>query len=63
MSETDYAKLQERYGGLYVARRGEDVRISGRTFDELVEKMDEIRTELGELVIEYIEPIESIAIY
>lgn len=62
MAEIDYGKLRERYGGMYVARRGEDVVMSGRTHDELADQLERAK-DLDKLVIEYVEPIDTIAIY
>ena len=63
MTEVDYKKLQQRYGGLFIARRDEDVVVSATTYDELADGLERMRTRVDDLVIEYVEPIGMISVY
>jgi hypothetical protein len=59
----DYAQLQQRYGGCYVAQRDSEVVASAESYDELSEQLDRSATERTELVIEYVEPPNLIVVY
>jgi hypothetical protein len=63
MAELDYAELQQRYGGRYVAQRDGRVIASAETYDELSEQLDGMGTKWEDLVIEYVEPHDIISVY
>jgi hypothetical protein len=63
MPEIDYTKLQQRYGGLYVARRDNDVVASAETYDELSNQLEGGDTNWDGLVIEYVEPADKVSVY
>jgi hypothetical protein len=63
MTEVDYASLQERYGGRYVARRNGEVIASAETYNELSDQLEEAAVQWAELIIEYVEPRDSIRVY
>lgn len=63
MAEVDYAQLQQRYGGRYVARRNGDVIASAETYDELTDQLEGAAIEWDKLVIEYVEPADIVCVY
>lgn len=63
MAEIDYALLQQRYGGRFVARRDGEVVASADTYDELSDQLEEAVVEWAGLIIEYVEPLNSIGVY
>ena len=63
MAEIDYAELQQRYGGRYVARRDGEVIASAETYDELSEQLEEAAVEWSQLLIEYVEPANITCVY
>jgi hypothetical protein len=63
MTEVDYASLQERYGGRYVARHNGEVIASAETYNELSDQLEEAAVQWAELIIEYVEPRDSIRVY
>ncbi len=63
MAEVNYASLQQRYGGRYVARRGEDVIADAGTYDELTDQLEKAVTEWSDIIIEYIEPANFVCVY
>lgn len=63
MAQMDDLKLQEQYGGRYIACRDGHVIVSAPTYDELSEHLDALGTEGNDLIIEYVEPISSIRVY
>ena len=63
MAEVDYAELQQRHGGRYVARRGGEVIASAETYDELSEQLEKMGPKWDELIIEYVEPPNVISVY
>lgn len=67
MAQGEYAELQLRYGGQYVARRDGEVVASAESYEKLIARVRE-RVETGSLawsdiVIEYVDPATVIAIY
>jgi len=63
MAEVDYALLQQRYGGRYVARRDSEVIASGDTYDELSDQLEKAVVDWGEIIIEYVEPANIVCVY
>lgn len=63
MAETDYAWLQQQYGGRYVAQRDGEVVASAETYDELSDQLEGAAMEWGELIIEYVEPAHIVCVY
>jgi hypothetical protein len=53
--EAAYLRLQERYGGKYVAWRD--------TYDEFSEQLEEAAVDAGNLLVEYVEPADSVSVY
>jgi len=43
MEDFDYIELQQRYGGKYVVRRGNEVLVSAETYDQIVEWLERHR--------------------
>ena len=58
-----YAKLQNRYGGKYIARRGDQVVASAGTYDELIEQLRALGVERTELVIAFIPSPDVFYVY
>lgn len=63
MTQVDYALLQHRYGGKYVARRDGEVIASAETYDNLIDQLEKPETDWADLVIEYIEPANIVCVY
>jgi len=63
MVEVDYAQLQQQYGGRYVARRGCQVIASAETYDALADELESREMNWSDLIIEYIEPADTVCVY
>ena len=63
MLEVDYARLQEQYGGRYVAERDGTVVASAETYDALIDALEAAKVDRSELVIEYVEPADTVCVY
>lgn len=63
MSEVDYASLQQRYGGRYVARRDGEVIADASTYDELADQLEKTVTDWRAIIIEYVEPANIVCVY
>ena len=63
MAQIDDLKLQEQYGGQYVAYRDGIVIVSAPTYDELINHLDALGAEGDDLIIEYVEPVSGIRVY
>lgn len=63
MTEVDYAELQQRYGGRYVARCDDEVVASAETYDEPSEQLESAAMVWDDLIIEYVEPPGVICVY
>ena len=63
MPEAQYTLLQEKYGGRYVACRNAEVIASAETYDELTDNLESLEMDLAQLIIEYIEPVNSVCVY
>lgn len=63
MNEANYTVLQQKYGGRYVARRGADVIADASTYDELTDQIEKAVTDWSEIIIEYIEPANTVCVY
>jgi hypothetical protein len=63
MAEIDYTLLQQHYGGCFVAQRDGEVVVSAETYDELSDQLEQSVVECGEIIIEYVEPVNVISVY
>jgi hypothetical protein len=63
MTDIDYTQLQHTYGGLYIARRDGTVLTSAKTYDTLSEQLEDMALEGVDLIIEYVEPANSVSVY
>ena len=63
MAEIDYPQLQQHYGGRYIARRESTVIASAETYDALSDTLERLADTGEPLVIEYVEPVESLRVY
>ena len=63
MAEIDYALLQQRYGGRYVARRSGEVVASAETYDGLSDQLEAGVVDWDELIVEYVEPADIVCVY
>lgn len=63
MAEVDYAQLQQRYGGRYVAHRNGEVIASAETYDELCDQLEQAVVSWDEVIIEYVEPAHIVCVY
>jgi hypothetical protein len=63
MTEIEYAELQRRHGGRYVARRGNDVIASAGSYRELSAQLDRLAARRADLVVEYVEPPDVVSAY
>lgn len=59
----DYTYLQQRYGGRYIARRAGEVLASAATYEDLSNLVDALAEDGEDLIIEYVEPVESVRVY
>ena len=63
MPEVDYAELQHRYGGQYVATRDGEVIANFGTYDELADWLEQAAIDRTKLVIAYVERPDVIRVY
>lgn len=63
MATLDYAQLQATYGGRYVARRGDRVIADAESYDALCDELDRVNGSWADVVIEYVEPADSVSVY
>jgi hypothetical protein len=63
ITDEEYWDLQRRYGGQCVVRKGAQVLVSADTFDELMDAALTMELNWDELVIGYIEPVDSVSVY
>jgi hypothetical protein len=63
MTDVDYTQLQQRYGGQYIARRAGEVLAHTATYEDLSDLVDALAGGGEDLVIEYVEPAESVRVY
>lgn len=59
----DYARLQEEYGGKYVATLGDEVIASAEKYSELARALAERGGHTGDVVVEYVRPKGRICVY
>jgi hypothetical protein len=59
----DYPRLQQEYGGQYVARRGNKVLASAERYETLSEQLKQLGRDDGELIVEYVEPPDLASAY
>ena len=63
MPDVDYVQLQQHYGGQYIARRAGEVLVHAATYEDLSDLVDALADGGADLVIEYVEPVESVRVY
>jgi len=63
MTQVDYATLQQLYGGRYVARRDGEVVASAESYDELIEQLERPAPDWNQIIIEYVEPADTVCVY
>jgi len=63
MTDSDYASLQQHYGGQYIARRAGEVVASSATYEGLSDLLDALEGGSMDVIIEYVEPAESVRAY
>jgi len=63
MAEIDYRELQRRYPGQFIAQRDGEVVANAETYDELRRQLRDRATGSQGLVIEFVEPPDSVAVY
>ena len=63
MTEVDYTHVQQCYGGQYIARRAGEVLVHAATYEDLSDLVDALPGGGEDLVIEYVEPVESVRVY
>lgn len=64
MTTPDYPRLQERFGGQYVALQEDGtVLVAADTYDELLERLDQEGVDWEHIVIEYVEPSYAVGVY
>lgn len=56
-------QLQATYGGRYVARRNDRVVADAESYDALCDELDRRDESWAELVVEYVEPADSVSVY
>ena len=52
----DYAELQEKYGGQFVARRGDEVVAAARTLGEVLRMLREKNLISTDVTVEHVRP-------
>jgi Family of unknown function (DUF5678) len=59
----DYNDLQQRFGGRFIARRGNDVIASAETYDELLDTLLRMAVERAGLIVEYVYPSDRVHVF
>jgi hypothetical protein len=60
MTLPDYDELQKRFGGRFIARRGDDVVASAGTYDELLDTLERMAVARRGLIVEYVYPSDRV---
>ncbi len=60
MTLPEYEDLQERFGGRFIARRGNEVIASAETYDELLDTLQRMAVERAGLTVEYVYPSDRV---
>jgi hypothetical protein len=63
MDNVDRIELHRRFGGRVVALHNDEVIASAVTYSELVDILTQSGADRRDLIIEYVEPADAIAIY
>jgi hypothetical protein len=64
ITDQEYRELQRRFGGQFVARRDGEAVVASPSFDDLIDAVEAMQDEQRErLIIEYIEPADSVRVY
>jgi hypothetical protein len=50
----DYAELQEKYGGHFVARKGDEVVAAAKTHGDLVRELEARNVDVTQVVFEFV---------
>lgn len=56
-------RLRQQYAGNYVAWLGNQVYLSAPTYDELMDRLDQMPIDQTRLIIGYIEPFDVVRVY
>jgi len=63
MLQLTYLELQDKFGDQFIARLDGQVICSGKTFEELVQKMKAQGVDETRVTLEYIEPKGEVVVY
>ena len=63
MNHASYMRLQNRYGGRFIAQRDGKVEASGPTYQALINAIKKKRLKRQGLVFSYIHPKHAVCIY
>ena len=63
MNRASYIRLQERYGGRFIAQRDGKVVAHGATYRSLIKSLGKKRLKREGLVFSYINPKHAVCIY
>jgi hypothetical protein len=56
-------RLRRQHAGRYVAWLGDEVYLSAETYDDLLDRLDQMPINQGKLIFEYLDPIDAVHIY
>jgi hypothetical protein len=63
LTDEEYAAMQRRYGGGYVARRGVEVVASAKLFGDLIDQLANMNINRADVVIQYVDRADVIRAY
>ena len=58
-----YMKLQEKYSGEYIARRGNRILVHAKTYPSLKKKLVKEHLDRSQLIVGFVPPKNTISIY
>ena len=61
--DSEVERLREQYAGSYVAWLGNHVHLSAPTYDDLIDRLDQMPIDQGKLVVGYLERLDVIHVY
>ena len=61
--DPEVERLREQYAGNYVAWLGNQVYLSTPTYDELMDRLNQMPIDQGTLIVEYLEPLDVVRVY
>jgi len=56
-------RLREQYAGNYVAWLDNRVYLSAPTYDDLMDRLDQMPIDQSTLIVEYLEPVDVVRVY